>query len=109
MHLCEIFDEEVVRSSVCAASLKTKWWKRAHARFGGAVSRIVELSQALEDPPQTPAYTWEWNAYILQRVRQAAVRWRESLVWQSTTTANNEFEIDQIMDGAGFTVGYLLG
>jgi hypothetical protein len=107
--LCEAFDEELFdRLPEGQASLKTKWWKRSHARFAIALAQVVKYSLKLPNMPARPAYTKPWSKYIVSQLRKGVVNWRESPAWREDTTANNEADIDELLTDRGFTEAALL-
>ncbi|MCL4242948.1 MAG: ParB N-terminal domain-containing protein [Dehalococcoidia bacterium] len=110
--LCRIFDEELFdQLDSCPevkASLKTKWWKRAHHRFSTRLGQVVKDNLELGNTPPAPAYTPRWNDYVRSRVRLGVENWRESPAWREATAANNEFDIDNLLTARGFTEAYLI-
>jgi hypothetical protein len=110
--LCRILDEELFdelqAQPEAKASLKTKWWKRAHARLSTRVAQVTRDTLKLADTPRRPAYTPEWDDHVRARVREGVVNWRKSPVWRGPTAANNEAEIDEQLRQNGFTESYLM-
>jgi hypothetical protein len=111
--LCRIFDEELFEQlgdpkfPGAKSSLKTKWWKRAHARFASVLSYVAMDSMGLDNQPRQPAYAPEWNDYVKKAVREMAINWRQSPAWNEPTVSNNEAEIDEQLDARHFTEKYL--
>lgn len=108
--LCQIFDEELFNKldAHSRASLKTKWWKRAHNRFSQALRQVIKLSLNTGNMPDSAAYVPRWNDYIRSQIRQGVINWRQSPAWRDDTTANNEHEIDNTLTKRGFTESALL-
>jgi hypothetical protein len=102
--MCRLFDEELFDQLPAAkASLKTKWWKRAHARFSRAFAQTVKVSLALANTPERLAYAPAWTANVLTELRNGVRNWRESPAWLEDTAANNEADIDRLLTERGFT------
>ena len=111
--LCLIFDEELFenlgdpRFPGVRSSLKTKWWKRAHARVASALSYVAMDSMALDNQPRQPAYAPPWSDRVKKAAREMAINWRQSPAWNEPTVSNNESEIDKLLDERQFTEKYL--
>jgi hypothetical protein len=109
--LFSIFDEELFQKlssqQKAKASLKTKWWKLAHKRLRTQLSHVIKNSMKLDNTPEKPAYSPEWDKYIKSQLRSAVIAWRNSPVWAGDTTANNEPDVDAALQKGGFTEAYL--
>jgi hypothetical protein len=109
--LFTIFDEELIQRlgtyTRARASLKTKWWKLAHKRFRTQLSQVVKHSSKLPNTPEKPAYAPAWNSHVKSELRKAVAKWRASPVWAGNTTANNEPDVEKVLQGGGFTESYL--
>lgn len=111
--LCHVFDEELFdrlgdsRFPNARASLKTKWWKRAHAKFGQALGQAIMDNMQLEDRPRYPAYGPRWTDWVRNTARKMVINWLRSPAWNSDTTANNESDIDEMLSERQFTERYL--
>lgn len=113
--LCRVFDEELfdrlsdARFPNARASLKTKWWKRAHAKYAEALSQAAMDSMQLDDRPKDPAYCPRWTEWVQNTARKMVVNWLQSPAWNEDTTSNNESAIDQLLAQRQFTEKYLRG
>jgi hypothetical protein len=111
--LCTILDEELFeklsdpRFPNARASLKTKWWKRAHVKFANAIGQVAMDNMELPNQPRPPAYCPPWSEHVRNAIREMATHWRQSPAWNDDTTANNEAVIDQQLDERQFTEHYL--
>jgi hypothetical protein len=107
--LCQAFDEGLFDTDQARDSLKTKWWKRSHARFARALSQVVKNSLHLDNTPDKPTYAPTWDQWVHTEIRKAVDNWRESPAWRDDTAANNEADIDRILTQRGFTETALFG
>ena len=89
------------------ASIKTKWWKRAHSVMASAVSQVAMDSMGLNNRPKSAAYCEAWNDHTIKAIRTMAINWRTSPAWSQETVANNEHEIDKLLETRQFTEKYL--
>lgn len=111
--LCRILDEELFsnlddpRFPNAAASLKTKWWKRAHVKLANAIGQVAMDNMELNNQPRQPAYCPQWSVHVVNATRQMAINWLQSPAWNEDTTANNEAVIDQLLEERQFTEKYL--
>jgi hypothetical protein len=100
--------------------MKSKWWKECHRVTAEAVSEEVFRGMDLPERPKDGlCYTPLWTDKVKGNIRQIAMRWRKSPLWdqpQSTDrskgvdfTNNNEATVKKFLADHNLTSRYLEG
>ncbi len=119
--LTRIFDEEIFDhpdmngTRALSNCIKSKWWKECHRVCRESVANEIYHGLKLGSRPQDwPCYTPRWTNELTAKIRQIAIQWRQSPLWDQSTsdvdfTTNNERTVKEYLKTFGFDSFYLEG